>query len=205
MPSETSARTQVYQFERALKTAVEVGGQKLAERAKALVPEVMLTASQLPIARGVKLRWGYHFDVQVPNIDKTSQTIFDMYRQPQSSRSQGPAGNPGQPVSSNRLGGPVPAPLDPLTTLEAFDADKEYSARVKEAIMDTMVDNSAGLTIAGDEELVLSISAMESVDSRALLIEPKMILTIKGTDLLELRQAKITREQAKARIQLSSF
>lgn len=201
-PTPSEARTQVYQFEKALKTAVDVGGQRLAERAKALVPEIMLTPSEVPIARGLRLRWGYHFDVQVPNIDKTSIAIFEMYRQPQSSRSQGPAANQGQPVSSNRLGAPVP---DPLGALEAFEADKEYGARVTDALMDTMVDNSAGLTITADEELILSVSAMDPADSRVLLIEPKRILTIKGADLLELRQGKITRDQAKARIQLSSF
>jgi len=208
-PTEASQRTQVYQFERAIKTSVDVGGQKLAEQAKAFVPDIMLTASEVPIARGVKLdEYGYHFDVQVPNIDKTSMMVFETYRdQSPASRSRGPlqpvpSQPPSQPVSSTRPGGPVPVPLDPLG---AFDADREYVAFVKEAIMDTMVDNSAGLMIAAGEWLTLSVSAMDQADSRVLSIDRKMILRIKGSDLLEVRQGKITREQAKARIQLSSF
>ena len=211
-PGEMSARTEVYQFNRALQTAVEVGGQRLAAQAKALVPDIILTPSEQPIVRGVKLEgYGFHFDVQVPNIDKNSMAIFDMFRDQPQSRSRGPvqpipsqpvSRQPGQPVSSTRPGIPVPEPPDPLG---AFEADKEYGARVKEALLDAMIDNSAGLTIAATDKLTLSVSAMDVVNSRPLLIEPQLLLTISGADLLELRSGRINREQAKARIQVSSF
>lgn len=94
---------------------------------------------------------------------------------------------------------------DALDALVAFEADKEYGARVTEAIMDAMIDNSVGLTIAPNEWLTLAVSAMDEVNSRALIIERKRILRINGADLLDLRQGKITREQAKTRIELSTF
>jgi len=205
-PAESMARSQVFQFERALKAAVEVGGQRLAEQARVVVPDTVLTPTEQPIANGVKLEdYGYHFDVQVPNIDQTSMMLFNMFseaRRPRNGGGEGRSGDPQVPVAGRREGPAGPAAELPVA---AFDANKVYGASVKESLIDTMLDGSGMLTMAPTERLTLTVSAMPMPGSNPLLLEGKMILTIKGQDLLDLRQGKITKDVAKSRIVVSSF
>ena len=204
--AESVARSQVFQFERGLTAAVEVGGQQLAQKARLIVPETVLTPTGPPMVTGVKLEdYGYHFDVQVPDIDRTGLMVFDMFRQRPSRPSEGKP--PEVPIAGRRE---RPAgPTEPLTAPAAFEADKEYGASVKEALIDAMLDGSAMLPMAPNERLTLTVSAMQQRPgggaALSLLLEPKMILTIKGQDLLDLRQGRITRDVAKTRIQVSSF
>jgi hypothetical protein len=208
-PAEGVARSQVFQFQRGLMAAVEVGGQRLAEKARVVVPDTVLTPTEAPVVTGVKLEdYGYHFDVQVPNIDRTSMQLFDMFQQQQARRPRNPEGRlaeQGLPVAGRRE-----TPTGPAVEAgapAAFEADKEYGASVKEALIDSMLDGSAMLPIAPNEKLALTVSAMQPPGGNALnlLLEPKLVLTIKGSDLIDLRQGRITRDVAKARIQVSSF
>ena len=211
--AEGVARSQVFQFERGLITAVEVGGQRLAQKARVVVPDTVLTPTERPIVTGVKLEdYGYHFDVQVPNIDRTGMAVFEMFReqeQARRSRNLGPdvRPDPALPIAGrrDRPAGPAAEPLAGAPA--AFDADKEYGASVKEALIDSMLDGSTMLPIDPNEKLTLTVSAMQPPGGNVLnlLLEAKMVLTIKGADLLDLRQGRITRDVVKARIQVSSF
>ena len=208
LPAEGVARSQVFQYERGLVAAVEVGGQQLAEKARVVVPDTVLTPTERPIVTGVKLEeYGYHFDVQVPNIDRTSMMVFDMFQQ-QARRSRNPDGRPGDPALpvAGRRDVPAGPAVEALGGAPgAFEADKEYGASVKEALIDSMLDSSAVLQIAPGEKLTLTVSAMPSGGNPLLLLEKKLILTIRGADLIDFRQGKITRDVAKTRIQVSSF
>jgi hypothetical protein len=194
--AENPARTQAFVFERALRGAVELGGQQLAKRAAVLFPEFILSTEEAT-ARGVQLRgYGFYFDVQVPDIQSTT-IVLDMMAARQR------RGGPSQPVSA--LGS---VSDDPMTVAPpVFDTDREYSAYVRAALIDTLLDSSGVLSLSPGEHLTVAVSGIERRGPNPLYRPDsgKLMLTIAATDLAELRQGRITRDEAKARIAAERF
>lgn len=200
--ADDPAKTQVFMYEMALRSAVEVGGQKLAQQALVMVPGVPLAASEQPIVRGVKVAATgvYLFDVLAPDI-KNLIVLWDMVKEIQPDLApRGPIQSvAGRPAA---LGGTVTA--DPMDAAAAtpFNPDRAYTAYVREALIDAMLDSSAVLPITATETLTIVASGM---DTNPLYRSRKLVLTIKGSDLVELRQGRLTREQAKERIVEARF
>lgn len=190
-PPENPARTQAFVFERALRGAVELGGQQLAKRALVLFPEFILSTEEATV-RGVKLGgYGFYFDVQVPDIQSTT-IVLDMMAARQR------RGGPSQPVSA--MGGVTD---DPMTVAApVFDTNREYSAYVRAALIDALLDSSGVLLMSPEEHLTVAVSGIERRGPNPLYRSDsgKLMLTISGSDLVELRQGRISREQAKERI-----
>lgn len=189
---ENPARSQAFVFERTLRGAIELAGQQLAKQVLVLVPELTLSTEEA-IARGVRLdAYGFYFDVQAPSIQSTVM-VWDMMRQ----RTRPPVGL-SRPVSS---GGTLAAdsvapPVPP------FDPDREYTSNVRAAVIDAMLDSSGVLAIAAGERLTVVVSGIDHPTPNPLYRSNshKLILTILGRDLLDFRQGRITREQARERI-----
>ncbi|MEO7191235.1 MAG: hypothetical protein ABI051_09280 [Vicinamibacterales bacterium] len=192
------AKSQTFIYEMALRGAVELAGQKLAQQASVLVPEVTLTTEQA-IVRGIKLDgYGFFFDVQAPNIQSAIivwEMVKDNRRMPPSSQTV----NNGRTAAA---GGAV-AP-DPMYTAPAgFDADAAYTKYTREALLDALLDSSAVLPLGAEERLTIAASGIDEPNPNPLYRfsnSRKLVLTIKGADLQDWRQGKLTREQAKERI-----
>jgi hypothetical protein len=193
---DNPARSQAFIFERALRGAVELGGQQLAKQALVLFPEFILSTEEATV-RGVKLEgYGFYFDVQVPDIQSTS-IVLDMMAARQR------RGAEAQAVSA--VGGVVD---DPMTVPPpVFDTDREYSAYVRTALIDTMLDSSGVLTLAPGERLTVAVSGIERRGPNPLYRpdSSKLILTVGAETLVELRQGRITREEARERLIAETF
>jgi hypothetical protein len=191
---ENPARSQVSFFERALRGAVEAGGQQLAKQALVIAPELTLSTEEA-VVRGVRLTdYGFYFDVQVPGIESTVMVWNMMAR----ARARSQAAS--RTVSAS--GGVVDA--DPMTTdVPAFDPDREYSTHVRNAILDAILDSATVLNMAAGERLTVAVSEADdrrNVNPLYRTSPAKLILSIQSVDLIELRQGRITREQARQRI-----
>jgi hypothetical protein len=196
-PRENPAKLQAFRFEAMLRTAIEMAGQRLAQQARLVAPDLTLQVSEAAVARGVKLSaYGFYFDVQAPDI--TSQMIvWDMQRgpRPQNARAMTPvSGGAEQPTSSS-------------TPVVNFDPDQAYTTYVKEALIDSVLDDSSALTIAPTEFLTVAVSGIDPPTPNVLYRRSidKLVLTIRGADLIDFRQGRITREQAKERMTQERF
>ena len=191
-------------YEMALRSAVSLGGQKLAQEARAVVPEVMLTTEQ-PIVRGVPLPgYGFVFDVQAPNIQSTL-LVWEMLRSTRPSPSQG-SRQQAQQVAQGRTAATSLIEPDPLAGPPAsFDATAAYTAYVREALIDALLDSSSVLPLGSDQRLTIVASGIEEAAANPLYRSRKLIITIKGSDLQEFRQGRLTREQARERIEEGRF
>lgn len=202
---ESPAKAQTFAYENALKSAVFLGGQKLAQQASMLVPQIELATSEQPIVRGIKLDgWGFFFDVQAPDIQSTMM-VWDMVNQSRRNRPPvtGPTPEgPARPVADRVVGTGVAVDPDPMANDLAAPggADRAYSSFVREALIDAMLDSSGVLQLGANDHLTVAASGVDQPGSNPLYRPRKLKLTIKGSDLLELRQGRITREQAKDRI-----
>ncbi len=173
-------------------------GEQLAERARGVVPEVQLSMATEPVVRFVPTPEGPVFDVQIPLLLQTGPALFRAYQRPAQPVSQ-PA--PG----ANRVSSTGVVVADPMeqspVQAQVFDPDKEYTAFAREALIDALLDNSGAVPLKDGERLEITASGLDIV--RAPLYPDnsrKLMLVISAADLVAFRQAKITREEAKARI-----
>jgi hypothetical protein len=191
-PVEHPNKQHAVRFEAALRTAVELAGQRLAQQARQVAPDLILQGEPA-VARGVKLAsYGFYFDVQAPEITSTL-LVWDMMQRPRT----GP-----QPV---RNGGVVPPATNPA--IVPFDPDQAYTTYVKEALVDALLDDSAILPLGAGESLTVAVSGIDHPNSNPLYrtSSARLVMTIRSESLVELRQGRITREQARERVAFERF
>ncbi|HVW04317.1 MAG TPA: hypothetical protein VHB78_04875 [Vicinamibacterales bacterium] len=203
--ADEAAKSAVFTYATALRGAVLVGGQKLAQQASTVVPELVLAPSEQPTVRGVKLDgWGFFFDVQIPEIWNSTMMLWDMLNQSRHARATPPgASGPAQPVSDRpTVSATGPVEPDPMANELATQGgrDRLYSNYVREALIDALLDSSAVLPLGPTDRLTIAASGIDQPGSNPLYQERKLMLTIKGSDLQDLRQGRITREEARARV-----
>ncbi len=204
--ADDAAKSAVFTYSTALRGAVLLGGQKLAQQAATVVPELVLAPSEQPTVRGVKLDgWGFFFDVQIPEIWNSTMMLWDMLNQSRHTRAVPPPGTsgPAQPVSDRpTVSATGPVEPDPMANELASQGgrDRLYSNYVREALIDALLDSSAVLPLGPSDRLTIAASGIDQPGSNPLYQERKLMLTIKGSDLQDLRQGRITREEAKARV-----
>jgi hypothetical protein len=191
--AENPARLQATRFEMALRSALELAGQRLAQQASKVAPSLTLQVVEPGVARGVRLNsYGFYFDVQAPDITSTIM-VLEMMRRPFPS--------PVRPVGAG-------AAAQPAATLPPdFDSDRTYTNYVKEALIDALIDDSAVLSVSAGELITVAVSGIDRPNPNPLYSAPsaKLLLTIRANDLVEFRQGRLTREQAKERVAQERF
>lgn len=180
------ARSQAFVFERALRAAVEAGGQQLAKRALVLIPELTLSTEEAMVRSARLPNYGFFFDVQVPDIQSTVLLLDMMTARQQRAGTTHPVAA----TAGTTGGGP------------AFDPSREYSSYVRDALIDAILDTSGVLSLGPDDHLTVAVSGIDRPEPNPLYrsSQAKLLLTIKAGDLAEFRQGRITREEARQRI-----
>ncbi|HVT49248.1 MAG TPA: hypothetical protein VHD57_15775 [Vicinamibacterales bacterium] len=215
-PVEDPAKPQVQAFEMVLRGAVDLGGQRFAQQAAKVVPNIYLAPFSTPVVVGLRIEGVYWFDVQVPRILQTG-VLYYMDNAPR--RSAGGAGAvAARPVASpGRVGATAgDVPDDPMTqspvagddgqrAASVPDPDTQYSAQVKDALIDAMLDSSGVLPMTAGDRLVIVVSGTGAAVTNPLYRDERLILTVKSSDLADLHQGKLTRDAVKQRITQTVF
>ena len=195
-----SAKHQVLVFESNLRAAIQRGAQNLADRARQVVPDVILRFEAEPVVTGLLLPdYGAIFYAQIPGIQEVGLKLWSMNREATSSVSRVASGAGGR-VGATGIVEADPA-VPPLT-----DPDKEYTAFMRSALVDAILDNALALPVAEGETLTLIAGDVTGRPQDPLARQSRrLILRIKGEDLIALRLNRITRDEARARIKESRY
>jgi hypothetical protein len=210
-PLSTSdpAKAQVRTFELALRSAVDTGTRNFAQRASELVPE-LFSVVDAPAVNGVAVhvlgRTEYVFHIQVPTIWPVVQVMSMMNQR--SLRTGLPPGGGAQPVADGaraRPNGVNPSDQADGPAVNASnrpELEREYAMKVRDALIDAIIDNSGVLPLASTDTLVVFASGSDTGIPQSLYqaVPRKLILSIAGSDLADLRQGKITRDEARAKV-----
>jgi hypothetical protein len=83
----------------------------------------------------------------------------------------------------------------------------EYRNQVREALIDAIVDNSGSLPMDSNDTLVVIAGGVDAPVANPLYRTPtrRLVLRAKASDLAAFRENRISRDEAKKRILVSSF
>lgn len=216
-------RTQIMTFEDALRRAIEVAGEDLSrqvqQQLQTPVPIQFGFIPAVPVVRGWPLEsYGYHFDVQVPDVAANSILVWKMWedsrpgaRMPDGRQPEGPA----RPVAS---GGAI-VKDDPMTGAGSGGAAREaapagpdfepvaiYRANVRAALIDAIINNPGVLSLRETDVVAVSAATVrQSAAYRLSSRSTRLTLYIRGADLIALRDGRLTRDQVRQRITERAF
>ena len=179
---------QVRAFESTLRVAIEGAAGRLADRARQVVPDITLQFQMAPRVTSLVMPGdtGYVFLTEAPAIEATSAMFYDAFLK----MSQTRVANSATPTN----------PATPGAAASDFKGPtQEYSAYVRQALIDSILDNARALPIKEGQTLTVIETGGEAVNPLAVAPR-KLYLQIKGEDLLALRLNRIDREEAKKRI-----
>jgi hypothetical protein len=225
------ARFQMSVMEGVLQSAAENGARQTAQELKNAAPDAVLW-SGAPRARGFRIdNYGFFFDVEVPMLRASitySMELLDRNQaaaQEQLLRDLQTLHGQLQLVSDARtrdsltqmlkrieaqLGADVAPPADgaratnvsattPARPPKPIDPIELYTSRVKDALTDAILDHSAPLLVRSDEWLTVAARSAQTDDLTT------WFLRIRGSDLAAFHSGKITREEAKKRVEVKEF
>jgi hypothetical protein len=226
-------RYQISVMEGVLERAVEHGARVMSQRVQSVIPETLLwgTAAQ---ARGFRLDgYGVFFDVEVPALRRSvawsvrmlgqgdgalTSALKSLRDHVQSLGDRQARAQLEQALRRVELQvNPVPAAEDWSATkvnsadaspVPPVDPNDAYTVEVKNALADAMLDHGGSIQVGPDEWLTIAARDNE-VPSGLAPDEPydvmTIVLKIRGSDLVALRAGRLTREEARKRIDVTEF
>jgi hypothetical protein len=112
-----------------------------------------------------------------------------------------PVANPQPPgtVSAASTDATLPA----VSPIESKDTNTLYSDAVKKALINAMLDHSAGLRLADDEWLL--VAARDNAGAGALNERSGILLRIKGSDVTAYQHDKLTRDEVLKKLEIREW
>lgn len=210
--AETDLKTQMQLYEVALRAQINGAGKRLADWAQTVSPGAILVATGETSITSVPLPSGsLVFEMQLPQI--LGWEVLRYYQQlpPE------PRPDPRVTVPAPPRQGGAAKPNDPnLVRVAAkcdgsdpasVDSKQLYHECVRQAMIDAILNNSGILSVKEGQWLTIAVSNAD--DGFTNPLNPnrskKLLVSIKGEDLQALRQLKITKDQARQRIEVKWF
>lgn len=195
--AQIQARHAISALEGVLENAVRYGAQMLEQRLResnvatmaatnaAAANMVMLAGMER--ARGFRLdNYGVLFDVEFPSMRRSMVWSLQQLERASSGNAKIKAAAPGGSIQPREI----------------------YLTEITTALTDAIVDHGIPIGVAADEWL--TVAARESGARRFVPADPNdtamtIILRIKGSALAALRERKLTREEARKRVEVKQY
>lgn len=185
--AQARARQQISAFEGALENAVRLGTQMLNQRLQASNTDNMVMLAGLTRARGFRLDdYGVVFDVEFPSMRRSM--VWSMQELERANA-----------VAGGRAVRAADAP-------QAVRPREMYQTEITTALVNAILDYTGAIGVAPAEWL--TVAARESV--RFVPGDPNdtaitVILRMKGSDLQALRDRKLSRDEARHRVEVKHY
>jgi hypothetical protein len=230
---QIQARHEIAALEGVLENAVGYGAQMLSQHVQSsTTPESVLLTGQAR-ARGFRLDgYGVVFDVEFPSIRRSVAWTMRTLERPDPEllaamkelrkNTQGVADQQSRRELDRAISaledqiraydarmknvstaGTAMAPAQAPVAVE--DPRVFYAAEMTNALVNAILDHGAAAGVGMDEWL--TVAARESLDLRFMPDDPAttLILRVKGSDLTALREKRLSREDARKRIEVKQY
>lgn len=220
---QARARFQLSLMEGVLEKAVEQAAREVARQMQPVSPDLFMWGS-MARARGFRLQgYGVFFDVEVPTLRRSVAWSFQIIGPPGAALQElrdhvrtisDPKTKEQLDQALRRLELQLPAAeqsgqpgVSKTAAVPPVDPNEVYTGEVTGQLVDAMLDFS-GLQVAKDEWLTVAARDSEG-PTRLTPDEPYEIVTvflqIKGSDLLAFREGRLSREEARKRVEVKEF
>jgi len=209
-PDQLRRHEQISVFEGTLTGAVNLAARRVAKEVQSRTPGANLFTGDAR-AKGFALDgYGVFVYVEIPAIDLTVSLMIDQFERDLQRRAT--AETP--PVASNVANKPdalpnatPPAPPSAKETLrDVEDTGERYRLAVKQALADAMLDYSKNLELKPDEWLSVAARGSESALLPGEILQlTTVVLRVKGSDLVDYLAGRVTKEQARAKVEVRQF
>jgi hypothetical protein len=185
--AQLEARQQIAELEAVLESAVRYGAQMLDQRLKASSAANMVMFAGMERARGFRLDdYGVMFDVEFPSMRRS--VVWSL-----------------QELERSNVGSAVRAAQSNVSVQPREIYQNEISDALLNVILDyprAIVGPDEWLTVAARESLVVDRRFGNTGPSE---VPMTVILRIKGSDLQAVREQKLTRDEARTRVEVKQY
>jgi hypothetical protein len=196
---------QISVFEGTLTGAVTLAARRVAKEVQTRTPDANLFSGNAR-AKGFALDgYGVFVYVEIPALDLTLTMRVNQLERELELRRAEPDNTPNV---ANRVD--LPGAKPPATATEALrdveDTGEKYRAAVKLALADAMLDYSKNLDLKPDEWLSVAARGNESALLPGEILQlTTVVLRVKGSDLADYLAGRLTKEQAREKVEVRSF
>jgi hypothetical protein len=176
-------------LEGALMSAVSLAAKKVATDVQSSTPSATLFTGQAR-AKGFLLEgYGVFFSVEIPALDlNVMLTVESLERSAQ---------------RRNDLALPQ---INNIQSVVAADPGQKYRDAVKLALIDAMLDHSKNLELQPDESLTIAARGSEAaLQPNEIFQLTTVILRVKGSDLADYLAGRLTKEEARKKVEVRQF
>ena len=198
---------QISVFEGTLTGAVNLAARRVAKEVQSRTPDANLFSGNAR-AKGFALDgYGVFVYVEIPALDLTL-TLTTRVNQLERELELRRAEPDNTPNVANRVD--LPSAKPPATATEALrdveDTGERYRAAVKLALADAMLDYSKNLDLKPDEWLSVAARGSESALLPGEILQlTTVVLRVKGSDLADYLAGRLTKEQAREKVEVRQF
>jgi hypothetical protein len=186
-------------MEGTLTASVSVAAKQVAKGVKSVEPTAMLFSGEAR-AKGFTLEGhGVFFYVEVPTLDLSVMMSVGQFERSAQRKTE-------QQVNNVRTD---PAPAVPTAAESLADIAVEgqkYRATVRLALIDAMLDSSKNLELQPEEWLTIAARGSEAnLLPNEILNLTTTVLRIKGSDLADFLAGRLTKEEARQKVEVREF
>jgi hypothetical protein len=203
-PSDGERRRsdQISVMEGTLASSVKLAASQVARDVQSSTPGATMFTGDAR-AKGFTLDgYGAFFYVEIPALDMNLLLSVETLERNVQRRLENQASN----IQPNNEPMAVSSAKDALRSVAAEDPGQKYRDAVKRCLVDAMLDNSKSMDLGPDEWLTVAARGSESGLIPGEIYQlTTLVLKVKGSDLADLLAGRLTREQARQKVEVRQF
>jgi len=211
-PQQVRRHEQINLFEGALERAVRNAAGRVAKDVQSRNSSANFMTGDAHAKGFILDGYGVFVYVEIPALDLTLSLYLDQLERDMPQRADADPAGPAKPVSERPPPDEKaePSPAIPKIARESvksiLDTGEKYHNEVKLQLADTMLDFSKNLELKADEWLSVAARGSDgALPPGDLLQRPTVVLRIKGSDLSDYLAGRLTKDEARAKVEVRQF
>jgi hypothetical protein len=212
-PEQIRRHEQINLFEGTLERAVTNAARRVAKEVQEHTSNANFMTTDAHAKGFILDGYGVFVYVEIPALDLNltvglmlDQIERDAQQKPESDQAKAEA----NPVSNRSETKADPVPVIPRTAREALksvmDTGEKYRNEVKLQLTDAMLDFSKNLELKPDEWLSVAARGSDGALTPGEILQlTTVVLRVKGSDLSDYFAGRLTKDEARAKVQLRQF
>jgi hypothetical protein len=193
---------QISVMEGTLTSSVKLAASQVARDVQSSTPGATMFTGEAR-AKGFTLDgYGAFFYVEIPALDMNLMLSVETLERNVQRRLENQASN----IQPNNEPMALSSAKDALRSVAAEDPGQKYREAVKRCLVDAMLDNSKSMDLGPEEWLTVAARGSESGLIPGEIYQlTTLVLKVKGSDLADLLAGRLTREQARQKVEVRQF